>query len=139
MSRVDDRMNQLASLGLFAGIPRKQLHTALSYFTPIRVKAGQTFIHQGEVGSEYFLIVSGVAVVERDGDVVAEIGPGQGCGEIALLSDDHRRNASVVAITDLETLVANRREFASLLDTLPTVASRILTGAVTRLAAPAPA
>ena len=139
MTRVDDRTNQLAALDLFAGCTPRELQQALSFFTPIRVPAGTTFIHEGGIGAEYFVIVSGTARVERQGELIARIEAGNGVGEIALISDHHRRNADVIAETDVDTLVANRREFASLIDAVPNVARRILGGAVSRLADPQPA
>jgi len=55
--------------------------------TPRRnLAAGETLIEQGEPGSELYLILDGVFVVEADGEEVAEVGPGAIVGEIGRAS-----------------------------------------------------
>ena len=45
--------------------------------------AGEELVRQGEAGTDVFLILDGIFVVERDGDEIAEIGPGAVVGERA--------------------------------------------------------
>ena len=52
--------------------------------------AGQTLVAQGESGSEIYLLLDGMFVVEVDGKEVAEIGPGAVVGEHAALGDGTR-------------------------------------------------
>ena len=70
----------------------------------------------------------------RDGHVVAELGPGEFFGEIALLGDPHR-TATVVATSDVDLTVLARREFRTMLSRFPEIASTILATASRRLAA----
>jgi len=54
------------------------------------VKPGETLVEQGEAGSDLYLILDGVFVVEADGEELAEVGPGAIVGEQALLEDGTR-------------------------------------------------
>jgi hypothetical protein len=73
--------------------------------TPRRsLNAGDTLVEQGEAGADLYLIVDGVFVVERDGEEIAEVGPGAIVGEQALLGGGTRtatlraRTAARVAV-----------------------------------------
>jgi len=54
------------------------------------IAEGETLVRQGEPGSEVFLILDGMFVVEIDDEEVAEIGPGAVVGERASLRDGTR-------------------------------------------------
>jgi hypothetical protein len=62
------------------------------------VGEGETLVTQGEPGTDVYLILDGIFVVEVDGDPVAEIGPGAVVGERAGLVDG-RRTATLRAQT----------------------------------------
>ena len=51
---------------------------------------GETLVEQGESGTDVYLILDGMFVVEVDGQQVAEIGPGAVVGERAGLVDGKR-------------------------------------------------
>jgi hypothetical protein len=52
--------------------------------------AGEALVEQGDPGTDVFLILDGIFVVEVDGEVVVEIGPGAVVGERAGLQDGVR-------------------------------------------------
>jgi NTE family protein len=84
---------------------------------------GAILMRQGEVGDCLYLVVSGRLRVfgERDdGSVVeiAEVGPGEAIGEMALLSNE-RRSVSVEAVRDTELLALSRTGFERLVDAQP--------------------
>ena len=54
------------------------------------IKEGETLVRQGEPGTDVFLILDGIFVVEVDGEPVVEIGPGAVVGERAGLVDGNR-------------------------------------------------
>jgi hypothetical protein len=62
------------------------------------VKAGKTLIEQGTPGTELFLVLDGVFVVQVDGEPVAELGPGAILGERAAL-EGGMRTSTVAAVT----------------------------------------
>ncbi len=69
-----------------------------------KLSEGDTLVRQGDEGRELFLILDGVLSVERDGEPLAEVGPGAILGEMALLGDG-RRTATLVAKTNARIAV----------------------------------
>lgn len=69
-----------------------------------RLGAGEVLYRQGDEGRDLFLILDGVASVDVDGKVVAEMGPGAVMGERAVI-EGGRRTATVRAITPLRGVV----------------------------------
>ena len=63
-----------------------------------QLEAGAELVRQGEPGSEIYLLLDGVIGVERDGNRLAEYGPGALLGERALL-EGGTRTSTLVAVT----------------------------------------
>ncbi len=104
----------------FKQLPVANANTLFQRFHPIRVKAGQIIIRQGEPGDYYYLIKSGKADVLRKIEkahkvsVIDQIKEGEGFGEDALLTDSPR-NATVVMSTDGILMRLGRDDFNELL------------------------
>ena len=129
----ETNIDQLAGdSALFAGLSKKELKAVARLLTPVRVAQGTVLTREGDLGREAMLIGSGTASVERDGNKVATLGPGEFFGELALLTGAPRV-AMVTAETDMVIAALSRQEFASLLDTSPKIAQKILIDAVKRL------
>jgi CRP-like cAMP-binding protein len=77
---------------------------------PVTVAAGTSVFEQGDAGDRFYLIESGQASVCRDGQEIAQLGPGGYFGEIALVRDVPR-TAGVHAATELSLLALDRDEF----------------------------
>ena len=104
----------LDDVAMFAAVDHRTRERAAKLFTQIAVDEGHTFVRGGEPGREFFVIASGHAAVTKDGDTVAELGPSDFFGEMALISHEFR-NATVTATEPMTVLAANRREFESLM------------------------
>lgn len=90
---------------------------------------GTMLIHQGETEHTFYVIESGCAVVSRrleDGSeqVLAELGPLQTFGEMALL-DDSPRLATVKTITEMDVLEVTAERFKALIQSAPDLALHI--------------
>ena len=59
--------------------------------------AGEALVRQGEEGSEMFLLLDGVLVVEVDGEPLTELGPGAVLGERAVLEGGERTSSLIAA------------------------------------------
>jgi Cyclic nucleotide-binding domain len=70
-----------------------------------KLSEGETLVEQGEQGADLYLILDGVLAVERDGEEVAEVGPGAIVGEQALLLEDATRTATLRARTSARVVV----------------------------------
>jgi CRP/FNR family transcriptional regulator, cyclic AMP receptor protein len=132
MARRDAYLDHLAQVPLFAALSKKDLQRIGKASDEVEVKKGKVLVDQGRMGQEFFLIIEGTASVVRHERVIAELGPGDYFGELALL-DKGPRNATVVADSDMTLLVLGQREFTGVLDTVPGLAFKVLTSMARRL------
>lgn len=133
--RSSERRDVLRRTSLFADASDHQLEAAARLLTPVQAKPGRVLVRQGTFGSEFLVLVDGEVDVHRvDADGVtalATLGSGDFVGELALLGDT-TRTASVIARTPVTALVANPREFRSLLDAVPSAERRVQAAAADR-------
>jgi CRP/FNR family cyclic AMP-dependent transcriptional regulator len=122
----------LKSIWLFSGCSSSELRKIRSSLDEVTVPAGKMLVEEGRVGLEFFLIVSGTATVKRNGRKVASLGEGNYFGELALL-DRKPRSASVISDTEMNLLVLSQRQFNSLLQSVPTIARKMLAAMAERL------
>lgn len=128
----NDTDERLARIPLFEQLSKRELRSVAGRMTEVRLEKGRLLTRQGEPGRDVMLILEGSADVLRDGTKVAELGPGDFFGELAVLSGAPR-TADVIATSDMVVETLNRREFMSLLDESAAIAKKILVGAVKRL------
>ena len=132
MARDDPFVDHLRQVTFFSACSRKDLRKLAKRSEDRRVAAGTTVVREGDNGDEFFVILEGTASLSRQGATIATLGPGSSFGELALLVNAPR-NATVVADTDMELVVVDRREFTVLLDELPGFARKMLNGTAHRL------
>jgi CRP-like cAMP-binding protein len=125
-------VERLQEVALFSACTDRELTQIVRAMDEVSVSPGKDIVTQGTLGHEFYLILDGRASVSRDGTTVAELGPGQYFGEMALL-DGAPRNATVTASEPTDLLVLGQREFAAVLDTSPGVARKLLTHLAARL------
>jgi CRP-like cAMP-binding protein len=89
-------------------------------------------MRQGEIGSEMFVLVSGKARIERDGKPVAERGPSEMIGEIALVAHVPRV-ATATVVEPGRAFVIGHADFHSLMDQLPTIRNAVFEALASRL------
>ncbi len=131
-SRHDRCQAALAGAGLFSELGKGQQRSLARLMTCVEVPAGRALTTEGEPGREFMIIVDGKASVRRGGRQVATLGAGDFLGEMSLIAGTPR-SATVTAETDMVVEILNRREFSSLLDESPSVARKVMVGAVKRL------
>ena len=124
-------IEMLHAVPLLSACNKKELREVAKLGVPLPVADGAVLTEQGEPGREFFLVLDGKSRCEVDGSVVAEFGPGDFFGEMALL-DHGPRHATVVAEGPGEVLVLDGREFNTLLDASPTIARKLLTALAQR-------
>ena len=96
MAPKDPKIEILKSIPLFSGLAGGELERIARLLDEVDVPAGKVLMRQGELGAEMFIVVSGRFTIERDGRTIAERGPGDSLGEMALLSEGPR-TATVTA------------------------------------------
>ena len=115
---------RLESLPLFRDLSRRERDQIARWTDEVDVPAGYQLVEQGRFPHEFFVIESGTVAVTKDGQHLADLGPGDFFGEIAIVEHD-RRTATVVATTPLTAVVMLSRDFETMADVMPHVAERI--------------
>ena len=126
------KATDLKSIWLFSGCSASELRKIRSSLDAVSVPAGKVLVEEGRIGQEFFIIVDGRASVTRNGRRVARLEAGSHFGELALL-DRRPRSASVVSETDMDVLVMSQRQFNGLLESVPSIARKMLSALATRL------
>ena len=111
---------RLKEVPFFANLKKKDLSLIAQNADELDVRAGKVLAREGDIGQEFFVIEAGTAEVKRGGDTLAQLGPGDFFGEMALLEED-RRVATVTATSDMTLIVMNRSSFRSIESTMPQV------------------
>jgi CRP-like cAMP-binding protein len=130
--RRDNQLEQLAAVQLFTLCSKVELRAISARVTPATVAAGKVLVREGELGRNFFVVVTGEAEISRNGTPVAKVGPGAYFGELALL-DPAPRNATVTALTDMDILKLAEKDFNAVLLESPVVTRKILRGMAQRL------
>ena len=115
---IDNMVNELKEILFFAGLGHKSLTRIIPSLEEVSYSRRSTIIRQGEVGDSFYVIRSGNVRVVREVDDaapthLAELGPNEGFGEMALLTDEPR-SAMVVAKTDVEVWPSFQRSLRRL-------------------------
>jgi putative ABC transport system ATP-binding protein len=109
----------LRPIDLFKSLTPRQLTDVAERMTKRHFAAGDTVIREGEPGEEFFLISDGAVDVIRAEHEVARLGAGDFFGEVALISGEPR-NATVVAVDEVDTYVLGQTDFQTAIATSQT-------------------
>lgn len=93
------QLELLRGVPMFAPLPLTTLELIAGGLVSEQHPVGSAVIRQGEPGNCWYLIANGTADVVHDDERVASLGPGDGFGEIALLSNRPRTATIVVRKT----------------------------------------
>jgi len=133
MTLTLDRKSELLSAArLFDGVDADGMDRIAAVAVQVDFPAEHVVARQGEIGTGFFIVVSGTARVVRDGETIATIGPGDFFGELSVL-DGRPRVAQVTTITPTTCLALASWDFEAVLLEEPKVALAILKGLATRL------
>ena len=93
-------VSQLKRAPLFADVPDESL-AKIAPFTQIdEFSEGKEVLKEGGYSNDFYVIEDGTAKVERAGEQIAELGPGDVFGEQGLL-EKQARSATVIATSSL--------------------------------------
>ncbi len=118
----NDWMTTILQAKIFQRVPPINIQIMFTKLQPLPVRKGEIIFRQDQDGDYYYLIKSGQCAVLRTSNpeeglrVIAELGPGQGFGEEALLSEKPR-NATIQMTSDGALLRLSRSDFNDLLKT----------------------
>jgi CRP-like cAMP-binding protein len=126
------RIEALRRVPLFAGLSTRNLARIDGISRVAFASTGRVIIEEGAPGDELMVVLDGRASVRRGDRTIAECGPGQWFGEMALL-DDQPRSATVVADEPMRLLTISRKDFRKLLTKAPRLAETLLASLSTRI------
>jgi hypothetical protein len=120
-----EKMLHLKALPLFEGLTARQLMNLAGVVKEETLPAGTVVVRQHDCDDRLFLLVEGVAHILRGETLLAEMGPGDFFGEIALF-EGTARTADAVARTRLRLLVLDRADLLTLIEEMPSIAVTLL-------------
>lgn len=129
----NSKIDLIRRVPLFSSASKSELAEIASIADEIDLPEGKVVIKEGDSGREFIVLIDGTAVVERGGRKVADIGPGDFVGEIALIAKTPR-NATITTTSPVRALVITDRAFRRLLEQSPQIAVAVLTALAERLA-----
>jgi CRP/FNR family cyclic AMP-dependent transcriptional regulator len=129
---VADVVKTLSDVPLFQGVKPKELKKLADRMQERSFDEGDAITTQGKSGIGFFVIEDGNATVSIDGQIIRTLGPGEFCGEIALI-DSGPRSATIVATTDLRCQGITAWEFRPFIEQHPEVAWPMLETLASRL------
>jgi CRP-like cAMP-binding protein len=117
--------DRLLRIPLFAGLSDADRARIASWFDIEDFAAGATLARRGTSGYSFFAVDEGRVRVERNGSTIKRLGPGDVFGEMSLYSPDGRRNADVIADTEVTLLSMFGTHFREMQQQMPDVAGRL--------------
>jgi CRP/FNR family transcriptional regulator, cyclic AMP receptor protein len=116
--------NRLRSLPLFADVSDQELSEIATFAQEISVEAGRDLVREGDFSYEFMAIEDGEAEVTRQGEHVADLGPGDFFGEMGLL-EKTLRNAAVTAKTPMQLVTLTGWDLRRIERTVPHAVARV--------------
>jgi len=115
---------QLKRIPLFSGASEEELKQVAAFAQSKEVPEGEVVVSEGGFSRELLAIEDGTAEVTRDGERIAELGPGDVFGEAGML-DDSMRSATVTATSGMRLISLGHFEVQRLKKDAPGVYSSI--------------
>lgn len=129
-----NRTGFLKQTPLFSGFNEQEIESVLGTAKERGFAAGDSIITEGrEGGRGFYLLLSGSAEARKGETLLAEFGPGDYFGEMALLLEDTPRTAAVVATSDTTCLVITQWDLRALIKGHPEIGVKMMAELARRL------
>jgi CRP/FNR family transcriptional regulator, cyclic AMP receptor protein len=115
---------QLKRIPLFADASDEDLAKVAAFAETKEIPEGEVVVQEGGFSRELLAIEEGSAEVTREGEHIADLGPGDVFGEAGML-DDSMRSASVTSTSRMKVISLGHFEVQRLKKDAPQVYSRI--------------
>jgi CRP/FNR family transcriptional regulator, cyclic AMP receptor protein len=128
----NEKVELLKRIPLFAGCTKAELIEIALSADEREAPEGDRLTEEAQRGGEFFILVEGAVAVRRGGRKLADLGPGDWFGEIAILTY-RPRTATVMATSPVRLLVISDRTFRRVVETMPRIALKVLRNVAERL------
>ena len=108
----------LKSIPLFADVPDDKLRKIAPFAESDEFAEGEVVVKEGGYSNHFFAIEDGTAKVERSGEKIADLGPGDVFGEQGLL-ERQERSATVTASSRLRVIKIEHWELSRMKKAMP--------------------
>jgi len=115
---------RLRRIQLFNEFSDEELHEVSPFAGEVTVPEGKTLVKEGDYSYEFMAIEDGAVEVTRDGQHVADLGPGDFFGEIGLL-ERSLRTATVTAKTDVRLITLTGWDMKRVEKAMPNAIERL--------------
>jgi CRP-like cAMP-binding protein len=110
----------MAASKIFEGLAKKELSRIFDVGVINRVQEGEVLFRKGDAGRDMYAVLTGkIAIVIESGEtreVIAELGPGELFGEVAMFGASHQRSAGAVAREFSQVLMLSEDTFKKMLE-----------------------
>jgi CRP-like cAMP-binding protein len=114
----------LKGIPLFAEVPDDKLQKIAPFADTAEFAEGQVVVKEGGYSNHFYAIEEGTAKVERDGEHLADLGPGDIFGEQGLL-EKQERSATVIATSRLRVIKIEHWELSRMRKSMPEVVEEL--------------
>ena len=118
-------VSQLKRIPLFAEVPEEALQKIAPFATLEEWPTGKEIIREGGFSNHFYAIEDGTAKVERDGEHLADLGPGDVFGEQGLL-EHSERSATVISTSDIKLIKIEHWELSRMKKAMPDAYDELL-------------
>ncbi|MEO5653801.1 MAG: cyclic nucleotide-binding domain-containing protein [Marmoricola sp.] len=114
----EPQTDKLEKLNRLESLTNEDLKTVLAKGRQVHLPANWSLIWEKTPADKAYLIVEGTVSVRKNGNEIAQLGPGDVIGEMAVVG--HKlRSASVVSTSPLEVIHFTSESLSELLDEVP--------------------
>ena len=117
-------VSALKNTPLFADVPDEALTKVATFATLESVAEGKTIIREGGYSNDFYVIEDGTVKVEREGEHLADLGPGDVFGEQGLL-EKQERSATVTATSPVRLIKIEHWELSRMRQSMPEVVEQL--------------
>jgi diguanylate cyclase (GGDEF)-like protein len=107
---VEEKLARLRSTELLGSLNDDELRCLLEECAEIRLGPGQRVFEEGEQGRSLYVVLAGEVEITKQGKRIAQGGPGQYFGEMALI-EKKERSASLAALSSAIVLEIPERQY----------------------------
>ena len=110
--------SRLKAIPLFENFSEDELRQIAPFAEEAHAEQGSVLVREGDYSYQFVAIEQGTARVTRDGETVAELGPGDFFGEIGLL-EKSLRTATVEATSQMDLITLTGWDMARVEKAMP--------------------
>jgi CRP/FNR family transcriptional regulator, cyclic AMP receptor protein len=115
----------LKKIPLFVEVPDDVLAKVAPWATTEEWPDGKEIVKEGGFSNHFYAIVDGTVKVERDGQHLADLGPGDVFGEQGLL-EKQERSATVTATSEVRLIKIEHWELSRMRQAMPEVVEQLV-------------